>query len=354
MPSFYDEFVDAIQKKYEHDDSEVLPRVYHFEYDHRFEEIVSLFFNLDSHKIAQLESIMWLLDYIQKGETKQSFKVKIIYTNKNVMFSHGPRLMFAVFNKTSLSNLKIRFHFDEFSLNELIDGTAYEKTYQERLTTLNALLPANITAKSFIHTMNLDLKEFINSIIVDNKISYYTATEFNNLFHKKNESDSIVNLDLINGSKSHEFDITNYKVQKYLSPFLSNDHLNKLNEIFSILVFKEQLDDLDFYSKKFKIEIRFQDVINKFRDEHYLYNITFTHNQKINGWQDLYITTHSDCLVYECRTEEFDYEPLCIRGIDNIYEHLKKSLLDKISAVTGIENQDLCNKSIELYQMLKI
>lgn len=352
--TLYDQFLNTLKEVYNlYPDEPFSPSRHIFDYDYRFHKLICTLFELDFSKLNQINNIDLLINYISNGEISNrnsNFKVSI-YFNINSINIFFNLFSISIVQGKILNEIPCIFSSKKFHVEDFLSGTAYESVYQEKLKRLNELLPYGTTYKSFWDVVNFNLKDNITSTICDNNVIYHTVDEFSLLLPElkadESENNSVTSL------PRYVFKPTNYKVHDVFKYLINTVHLNKFNEIFSMFVFKEQLDDPDFYSKSFDISITHLNPRNKFKDKHLLYTINFTHNPEFNGYQILHISTDADFLIFEGGNPRNINESFFIKGIDAIHHYLKNSLIEKIAKALDIPSDEINNTSVEVYKMMR-
>lgn len=348
MSSIYDEFFVFSNELYNL--NLVKGKVSHhfIDGDKKLDQLLSFFFEIDISKFEQHKSLAQLKGIIQCGVSfaninRNNEQLTIAYYPSGIMICYG--CVFNIHikaNAKSLNNVIFEFYSVDIAISDILNGSVYDIVYCEILSHLNRDLPSKKTFKDILKITDSDINCIIKNTIIDNTVFLLDVDQFMNLYI---ESESLSKNHITGAYIIKDIKSIHYKVSEYFKYFISDTHLNKLNSVFSLIIFYEKLIDPSFEM----VDINVQKVnhSNKFQEIYELYLINFYHNATVQTFK---VITGEQVLSYEI-INRHDDSYIRIEGIDNIYNHFKNLITDLISKTLDIQPTEIDNESILLYNM---
>lgn len=330
---------------------------YFFENDERSIIFLNEFFTLDYRKLDQIKNLNNLIMHIRNRDIDKSVSCIVAIDAGTLKFNCN--IKFHINRGQKIENAKIGIHETFFSFNSFIDNSAYEEYYQKKLEELNSLLPSDITLAEFNFKNKSSPKDIINASITDNAFVYVDNEEFIEKY--SNVSDDYDDSNMATAIR--KFGLKPAEIRQALKPFFPADKLNHIVFVLSHFAFFSLIDNPSGKFEELQGYIGPLNGINKFSRHHDCYFMGIDmpetmHFSNIMKYRSIGITTDDYFISYNTNHRDRiniatqSYEVTKIKGIDAVYNELKKDIANVFKENLDIEQQDISNQDIELITMI--
>lgn len=371
MSNFYNVLHSSIESIY--DINNAIPdardktfSLYKFCLDQKALDFISTFFKLDISKINQIKTLSSIETLItedfflyDKPVCGSPFTLSICIQASKIIVILGTMLSFTVDNGMPIENISFTvsdIQDIKLTYHELNSDYGYEKIYQHQLNIIKKLLPVDITYTKF-SSMLFQTAYFctyieINTIYHASKsnIEYFSDKEFKTRF---------------NNHYVIEENIESSKIKLYLdnsfndiiSSIVKNDKISQLKQLLSVIVFDSQLDNQSFNFKEFKLTISKNNRYRTTADYYELYSLYIQnpHTHELSCYMNL--DTSSETFSIDLISDSYIKDGVHIKklhGFDDIYNHVKNRIANKLSKQLGLSPSELSCDSILLYSMATV